>query len=198
MTSVPLSDDRYDPMLSTRLDLDCSKYKTLEIKCKYSLTGASSGYLGFYFATASQTGLSESKSVKCRIEQDSNGYQVLRFEMYKNEAWSGTLTQLRFDPFDCAGTIDIAYIRFVEADIPDVLLEDDAEGDNAKFLPSDVLTLATDPDARMNQCYHAATAEGNRWLYSVCSATFTPGVTYQVDFDIRLDRRSSRKQSGIL
>ena len=199
MTALPKADGTYDPILSVKdLNLDCSEYKTLEIKCKWMLTEATSGCLGFYFTTNSQTSLSESKRVKCSIQPDSDGYQILRFDMTENAYWTGTLTQLRFDPFDAAGTIDIAYIRCVEAKEEAVLLQEDAEsGENAFFSWNADLSIVEDPEARYNQCYHV-TGEPNNWLYMRKYVTFTPGTTYRIDFDVKLDPDGKNESSEVL
>ena len=197
LEAVPKSDGSYDPMLGIfGLKLDCSKYQTLEICCKWSMSGKSADNLGFYFATEEQPNLSESKRVTYSIGTASDGYQVITFDMSKNAFWTGTLTQLRFDPFDAAGTVEIVDIRFAEAEVPDILLEDDAEGE-AKFTLYNDLKLAVDPDARLNQCYHAESTDAQRWLYAWSNVTFTPGVTYQIDFDVRLDPAGQVEQSQL-
>lgn len=198
MTAVKKSDGTYDPMMSIgNLDLDCSVYKTLEIKCKWSLTSAANGRLGFYFTTDQDKNLSESKTAKCDISSDSNGYQILRFDMSANANWNGMLNELRFDPFDCAGTIEIAYIRFAEAEEEQVLLQEDAEsGNNVFFSGNAKVVIDNDPHALYNQCYHV-TGQPNNWLYMVKDVTFTPGTTYQINFDVMLDPNGKNDSSEL-
>lgn len=198
MNALQKSDGRYDPILSIeQLNLDCSQYRTLEIRCRWSMSSAASDTLGFYFATSEQPGLSESKRVKHTIGKDSDGYQIIQIDMSQNENWSGTLTQLRFDPFDSAGTMDIAYIRFVEAETEHVLLQENAEsGENAFFSYNATVAIAEDPEAHLNQCYHVTGTPGN-WLYTLKQVTFTPGTTYQIDFDVMLDSTGKNEASEI-
>ena len=131
------------------------------------------------------------------IGQSSDGYQVISFNMGENAFWTGTLTQLRFDPFDAAGTVEIVDIRFAEVETEDILLADDAQSGTPKFTLYNDLKLAADPDARFNQCYYAKTTEAQRWLYAWSNVTFTPGVTYQIDFDVRLDPAGQVEQSQL-
>ena len=191
-------DGSYDPMLVLNgLKFDCSKYKTLQIRCKWSMSSATSGYMKIYFATQAQPSLDEGKTMKYQIGQSSDGYQTITFDMSLNPAWAGTLTQLRFDPFDAAGTVEIAEIRFAEAEEEEVLLQEDAEsGENVFFSENAKLQIVEDPEARYNQCYHV-TGEPKNWLYMQKSVTFTPGTTYQIDFDVMLDPNGKNESSEV-
>lgn len=186
-----------DPILSiSNLSFDCSKYKTLEICCKWEME-KDSDRLGFYFETDENPGLNEKKHVTTPISRSSDGYQTIRLPISDNAFWSGNLTQLRFDPFDAAGTIDIAYIRFVEADEPYSLLQDDAEGEQG--FSGSMVELVTDPRAEKNKCYYAHSNDARRWLYATNqNVQFKAGMTYQIDFDVMLDPNGHNESSQII
>ncbi len=199
------SQNTYDPRLSREnLNLDCSKYTQIEVCVKWDITGNSNKEkaMKIYYTTTKAPGLSESKTAKIPIETSSNGeFKTLIFDMTKDQgntgSWKGFVTQLRFDPFDDAGTTEVKYIRFVEAKEKTVLVEDDAEG-TAKFFVGDnqSISIVTDPTAVNNKCYYV-TSSYTTWLYAKTNATFTPGMTYQIDFDVMLDQNSPANSTDL-
>ena len=199
------SNGNYDPRLSREnLNLDCSKYTQIEVCVKWDITGNSNKEkaMKIYYTTTKAPGLSEGKTAKIPIETSSNGeFKTLIFDMTKDQgntgSWKGFVTQLRFDPFDDAGTTEIKYIRFVEAKEKTVLVEDDAEG-TAKFFVGDnqSISIVTDPTAVNNKCYYV-TSSYTTWLYAKTNATFTPGMTYQIDFDVMLDPNSPANSTDL-
>lgn len=199
------SQNTYDPRLSREnLNLDCSKYTQIEVCVKWDITGNSNKEkaMKIYYTTTKAPGLSESKTAKIPIETSSNGeFKTLIFDMTKDQgntgSWKGFVTQLRFDPFDDAGKTEIKYIRFVEAKEKTVLVEDDAEG-TAKFFVGDnqSISIVTDPTAVNNKCYYV-TSSYTTWLYAKTNATFTPGMTYQIDFDVMLDPNSPANSTDL-
>lgn len=103
-----------DPMMWSpeELGLSCSDYSKVEIRCRWDADRAST--LGFYFVTADQTGWSQSKYVGKDIAATSNGeFVTLTVNMASNGYWTGTLEQLRFDPFNANGIIEIDYIKLI-------------------------------------------------------------------------------------
>lgn len=199
------SQNTYDPRLSREnLNLDCSKYTQIEVCVKWDITGNSNKEkaMKIYYTTTKAPGLSESKTAKIPIETSSNGeFKTLIFDMTKDQgntgSWKGFVTQLRFDPFDDVGKTEIKYIRFVEAKEKTVLVEDDAEG-TAKFFVGDnqSISIVTDPTAVNNKCYYV-TSSYTTWLYAKTNATFTPGMTYQIDFDVMLDPNSPANSTDL-
>lgn len=199
------SQNTYDPRLSREnLNLDCSKYTQIEVCVKWDITGNSNKEkaMKIYYTTTKAPGLSESKTAKIPIETSSNGeFKTLIFDMTKDQgntgSWKGFVTQLRFDPFDDAGKTEIKYIRFVEAKEKTVLVEDDAEG-TAKFFVGDnqSISIVTDPTAVNNKCYYV-TSSYTTWLYAKMNTQFTPGTTYQIDFDVMLDPNSPANSTDL-
>ena len=198
------ANNTYDPRLSMEnLSLDCSKYTKIEVCVKWDITGSRNGdSMKFYYATTEAKGLSEGKTAQVAIGKSSNGeFKTFTFDMTKDKgntgSWKGYLTQLRFDPFDDAGTTEIKYIRFVEAKEESVLIEDDAEG-TAKFFVGNnqAISLVTDPTAAYNKCYYVTSAY-TTWLYAKMNTQFTPGTTYQIDFDVMLDPNSPANSTDL-
>lgn len=195
----------YDPRLSREnLNLDCSKYTKIEVCVKWDITGNSNKekVMKIYYTTTAALGLSEGKTVRIPIEKSSNGeFQTLTFDMTKDRdntgSWKGFVTQLRFDPFDDAGTTEIKYIRFVEAKEKTVLVEDDAEG-TAKFRLEDTVKLVNEPDGVdkegnrytvYNKCYYALNndVQGAHYPTAHCrNMNYEAGKTYQVEFDVKI------------
>ena len=197
LTSYQRSDKNYDPQLylSSGLNLDCSQYRTLEIKCKWSISEKQADYFGAFFVTDAQSDFSQVRYVQQTISAASDGYQIITLQMSDNPYWTGTLTKLRLDPFSAAGVIDIAYIRFREADDSKVLVQEDAEGTNSFTSPNAYVEIVTDPEAWNNHCYHVTQRTEDAYLYAYRAATFVPNATYQIDFDVMLDPEG-KNESG--
>ena len=191
----------YDPRLSREnLNLDCSKYTKIEVCVKWDITGNSNKekVMKIYYTTTAAPGLSESKTARIPIEKSSNGeFKTLTFDMANTGSWKGFVTQLRFDPFDDAGTTEVKYIRFVEAKEKTVLVEDDAEG-TAKFRLENTVKLVDEPDGVdkegnrytvYNKCYYALNndVQGAHYPTAHCrNMNYEAGKTYQVEFDVKI------------
>ncbi len=203
------ANNTYDPRLSMEnLSLDCSKYTKIEVCVKWDITGSrSSDVMKIYYTTTEAKGLSEGKSVQVPIGKSSNGeFKTITFDMTKDKdntgSWKGYVTQLRFDPFDDAGTTEIKYIRFVEAREETVLVEDDAEG-TARFKtePSYVEIVDEPADYTVyNKCYyvHNNDVQGQHWSTAHCqNVNYEAGKTYQIDFDVKI-ADSTIPDSGVI
>ena len=71
-------------------------------------------HIKIYFTTDTDGALSESKAVACDIEGNSSkDFVEYVFDFSENKHWSGNITKIRVDPFDCGGSFEIDYIRFV-------------------------------------------------------------------------------------
>lgn len=203
------ANNTYDPRLSMEnLNLDCSKYTKIEVCVKWDITGSrSSDVMKIYYTTTEAKGLSEGKSVQVSIGKSSNGeFKTITFDMTKDRdntgSWKGYATQLRFDPFDDAGTTEIKYIRFVEAKEETVLVEDDAEG-TARFKtePSYVKIVDEPADYTVyNKCYYVYNddVQGQHWPTAHCqNVNYEAGKTYQIDFDVKI-ADSTIPDSGVI
>ena len=115
--TIILTSDNNDPIFFSpeNLSLDCSEYSKIEIRCRWNNTGGYGFNMGFYFITEADPNWTQAKSQHQSMGVSSNGeFVTLTYDMSQNSAWNGTLKQLRFDPFDAPGTVEIDYIRFID------------------------------------------------------------------------------------
>jgi len=114
-------DNSYDPILfSPALAINGNVRKKIVIAMKHNITSditeqnKGKARVGIYFKTAA-AGYSEARSVHTSIEKSSNGQFVeYIFDMSDKVDWTGTITQIRVDPFDLEGDFEIDYIRFIQ------------------------------------------------------------------------------------
>ena len=111
---------RYDPALSSpALSFAANNYKTLKIRMKHEIqvdkTDENNGEfkLVVYFKS-SAGGLAESRTFRADLEKSSNGeYIEYTFNLADHKDWTGTISQIRVDPFNnVPGEFWIDYIRF--------------------------------------------------------------------------------------
>ncbi len=115
--TIILTSDNNDPIFFSpeNLGLDCEEYSKIEIRCRWNNTGGYGFNMGFYFITEADPNWTQAKSQHQSMGVSSNGeFVTLTYDMSQNSAWNGTLKQLRFDPFDAPGTVEIDYIRFID------------------------------------------------------------------------------------
>ena len=124
-----------DPMIysSKELGFDLSKYSKIEIRCKWDIPNVGNKqHIGFYFTTDTDKTWNEAKHVGTNVVPSSGGkYQTISFNMAANSNWTGTLDQLRFDPFNAKGTIEVCKngsgVDFSEEKAKEILLENEIE-----------------------------------------------------------------------
>ncbi len=195
--------DFHDPAFhSPELNIPAAAYPTIEIRMKTDLPADSKENAVVYFKTETE-GLSEARTVKIPINQpkkDEDGFAVYTFDMSSNAEWKGTIPQIRFDPFNSAGTVEIDYIRFIKdenAEIPaediaktGVILNGDAEGESFAFFMSKEgdVSIVEDPENKENHCYAIVnpTRGTKSWTYFRQKYSFEPGATYLIEFDVKL------------
>ena len=194
--------DFHDPAFhSPELNIPAVAYPMVEIRMKTNLPADTDQQAVVYFNVG--TGLSESRTAKIAIasvEKDADGFGVYKFDLAANKEYTGTLSAIRFDPFNCGGIVEIDYIRFikdgnVEISADDlagasVILNGDAEqGDTFAFNNSGCdIKIVEDPENKDNKCYQITNkARGvQSWTYFTHPYTFEPGATYLVEFDVKL------------
>lgn len=193
-----------DPVIRSvdNLGLSCDDYPYIEVKCRGKANGKSYMDLGFYFTTTDQTTETQSKYVGTRVPNtlDSGEWQTVLLTMSSNSLWTGTLKQLRFDPFNATGTIEVAYIRLLDAGgnpipeieqgegtvftIPNGDAEDASVGVGDFYSGNATISVVTDPTDSSNHCFLVQTNQtGQAWTYFRYDTRFTPGATYHVEFD---------------
>lgn len=99
-------------MYEGTLDLDCSRYTGLQIVCRWDIEQASE--MCVYFKTDTKPAFSEATAVYAGIGKTTGGaWRTVTIDLSANAEWSGTLTGLRFDPFNCLGNMEIKEIRLI-------------------------------------------------------------------------------------
>ena len=152
--------------------------------------------LTLYFATTSDPNLSEGKTIKLMLNGNSSNGEWEEYECtIENEAWKDKITKIRFDPFNAVGKIDIDYFRIVEdpeyeirknMPKPFEIVNPDAEGDKVGFISHNAnVSIIMDPVDGDDHCYlFTPKNDTKQWIYAIQDVSFTPGKTYQIDYDI--------------
>lgn len=91
------------------LNLNAYDIKTVVVGMQSSVADPATQ---LFFMTDSEPGVSESKSQRIN-SHPSNKIVEYEFEISKNPLWTGTITGFRFDPIQSAGTVKLAYIKFL-------------------------------------------------------------------------------------
>ena len=108
----------YDPMLSLGgLSIDTLKCNKIIVGMKHKfLEGIDQSAVEIFFATDKESSLSQDKSAYAAITGNSSGDKVIEYvlDFSENEKWTGTVTNIRFDPMSCGGHYDVDYDRFVK------------------------------------------------------------------------------------
>ena len=102
------------------LSLDTAAYTTLKYRIRYAYDpqkqhpGSYKQSLTMYFITEDDPTWSEDKTIKIDLSDSDSGsrFVVYTADLTAVSKWSGTVTALRFDPFNAVGNVDIDYIRF--------------------------------------------------------------------------------------
>ena len=211
----PSETPKYDPMFTiSGLDvstLECNKI-IVGMKHKFLDPEQTESSIQVFFATDSETGLSEDKSTRAAIKGNSSDTVVEYVLDYsENEKWTGTIKTIRVDPFSCGGNFDIDYIRFVmdedlakenESKIEEQKKEEaerlekgvavvngdaeDASKADAFFgeKSNAIVEIFKDPDK--GNVWKVTPAPGKNWVYVRQNTVFTPGTTYKVSVDLKV------------
>ena len=95
---------------------DCD---TVKVGIKTTTAGMSGKFFQLFFKTDSDKTLDEKKSMKVNYnlggKKDGDLYEVV-FDMKKNANWKGTITNMRFDPFNSQVDAYIDYIVFAKSE----------------------------------------------------------------------------------
>lgn len=154
--------------------------------------------LTMYFATSSDNALSEGKTIKLNLNGNSSNGEWEEYEaVIENEHWKDKITQLRFDPFNAVGKIDIDYIRILEdpdyetkknAPKPFELVNPDADDESGKvgFISHNAkVSIVMDPIDGSDNCYaFIPNSDEKIWTYAMQDVYFTDGATYLIEYDI--------------
>ncbi len=189
-----------DPMMhSAKVSMPAAKYKTLEYRVRYEHYSDSKQQLTLYFITDKDSTWSESKTLKIDLPSASSNGEWMEFSYNTamQPLWKDTITQLRFDPFNAGGTMDVDYLRFVED--PDYVYVDpdkepftlqngDAENtSNVAFKAWGESGIMEDPLNKDNHCYYFLPKDPKvqEWVYGTQNVRYKAGAKYHVECDVR-------------
>ena len=205
----------YDPMLSLGgLSIDTLKCNKIIVGMKHTfLEGIEKSGIEIFFATDKESSLSQDKSANASITGNSSGDKVVEYvlDFSENEKWTGTVTNIRFDPMSCGGHFDVDYIRFVmdeelakknEAKIEEQKKKEEEKlakgilvenGDAEDAANADVFlaekgnaSVEIYKDADKGNVWKVTPAEGKVWAYVKQNVTYQTGVKYKASLDIKL------------
>lgn len=205
----------YDPMLSLGgLSIDTLKCNKIIVGMKHKfLEGIEKSGVEIFFATDKESSLSQDKSANASITGNSSGDKVVEYvlDFSENEKWTGTVTNIRFDPMSCGGHFDVDYIRFVmdeelakknEAKIEEQKKKEEEKlakgilvenGDAEDAANADVFlaekgnaSVEIYQDADKGNVWKVTPAEGKVWAYVKQNVTYQTGVKYKASLDIKL------------
>ena len=111
----------YDPCVMVKgLGIDATEYSKIKIRMKHDFfEGQNVDYKSsIYFTTEENPELSEKQSYHFDLLSnsyvDASGWTVVELDMALANGWTGTVTNLRFDPTNYGGTFTIDYIRVIK------------------------------------------------------------------------------------
>lgn len=110
-----------DPTVTTStfdaFSADDIAYLELRVRYNYEYNEAhDTQQIKMYFTTDVNTKLSEANTFAADLETDDTNGEWVTIRMAAPETFKGTVTSLRFDPFDAYGHIEVDYIRFLTAE----------------------------------------------------------------------------------
>ena len=201
LSLATLSQEKHaDPMMhSAKVSMPAAKYKTLEYRVRYEHYSDNKQQLTLYFITDKDSTWSESKTLKIDLPSASSNGEWMEFSYNtaNQPLWKDTITQLRFDPFNSGGTMDVDYLRFVEDPdyvyvdpdkAPFTLQNGDAENtSNVAFKAWGESGIMEDPLNKDNHCYYFLPKDpkAQEWVYGTQNVRYKAGAKYHVECDVR-------------
>ncbi len=182
-------------------DFITAKFSSVELKVRYKYDAVNNHPICFYFTTDIDSRWNEAKSYKAMLDSKDSGdeWQIITIDLLENPNWllANNLTALRFDPFNAVGTMEIDYIRFIEnpdyipappKELPIAIVNGDAEGEEIVFNSHNAsVKIVEDPFKEGNHMWFAEVVKpGKQWTYFRHPFKFKQGITYKIDFDIKI------------
>ena len=152
------------------------------------------------------------------LVRDEEGFYTIEFDFSEHNDWDGTVTTLRFDPPNSAGVYYIDYIRVLQDEEALSMLTAELEAKEllkTRLLQADEgkpfyignpdaedkdylqpshdsyvkLKIVEDDLKKGNHAFELVPVGTNKnWAYTMIPTRFKPGVTYKVEFDIRVTK----------
>ena len=195
-----------DPAMYKTVNFKARNYQVMIVGMKYNPATATQ-VSTLYFRTQSDQAWNEAKSVKggARIPdgiETGDTYQIV-FDLTGCEAWAGTITDLRFDPFNMIGEFEVDYIRLYK--IPKEVVEGavaptkptEVVITNAESIPEGVevtsedkarLVIVEDPTNPNKkvfkvECINQAD-NSTTYTYLNVKMHFEPGESYKIEYKL--------------
>ncbi len=173
------------------------KYPKAEIKVRYEYETDSVQPFAFYFLTDTDSSWNEKKAlwVNQKSAGKSEDWEVYTVDFSTLGTWKNNITQIRFDPFNTLGSMDIDYIRFIEnpdyidvdmSNITDIINGDAEKAGIITFTSSQAaITNVVDSKDENNRVYRVIAPKGKSWTYFRHEYPLESGKTYKFSFDVR-------------
>lgn len=120
-----------DPMLiSPTININAEDYRYIVVNMKYSLD-ATWNRNGTMFFLVPGGSWSQTYSVTSDKFENltENDFVNIVYDMSKSELWTGSISQIRFDPFEAPGSIGLKSITFTNT-LPEETQPDEGDGDD--------------------------------------------------------------------
>jgi len=102
--------DPFMQTINTNLGINASEVNFIKVKV---LNHSSSARSQMFFITDEDGAWSESKSFKTDYwNTEGSDWDIIEFDTYDSEFWEGTIKQIRLDPIEGEGDVEIEYISF--------------------------------------------------------------------------------------
>lgn len=193
---------RHDPVLNSQtLNLNAYKYEKVVVRMAYNLTGGYGDRTSitstvFFHGAGGSFNADDSVSVITEGLSSDGKFIEIEFDMTQAPRWAGTITQIRFDPFEAEGTVQIDSIKIILTDpegkikahrptsVKLVAGEDLPKGISTSAV-NGKLSVIDDPDGTGKKVYQVQTsASGRQWTYFNIFMNFVPGSKYHVSYRI--------------
>ena len=118
MRAETFAEGEKDPTLWKKLEIPLAAvdYTKIELRVRYRYEADSAIPMQMFFITDKNRAWSESQSLKVLLNSTDSGgeWETYTFDMASCAKWTDTVTNLRFDPFNASGFMEIDYIRIVK------------------------------------------------------------------------------------
>ena len=179
-------------MQSGKISINSSDYSELEICLSYENMGYDR--LQCFFITDKDSTWTESKSVRMSYRQKSTDGEFITYRLRMTDCvlWKDTITEIRVDPFNAAGSeCYIRYIRLIPAEKKSQKetgfqsLSCDAEDGKLPFYSDNAeVTIVTDPLDPENHVFRVMPTSANSYTHFIYDMVYEPGAIYTVSFDV--------------
>ena len=96
--------------ISSNLGIEAADIAYINFKIKVTADGDANQ---LFFVTTENTGWDEAKSMKSSYwNTDGEDWEILEYDTSDCFDWEGTIKQIRFDPMNGEGTVEIEYVSF--------------------------------------------------------------------------------------